>query len=293
MVEGDLAQRVQSILEPVVGPGGVVAHVRAEMDFTRRETTEERFDPEGQVARSEQISKETSSDASGGTGGVAGVASNAPGAPGGVASSPSGASTSERSSETTNYEITKTTTRQVAPQGEIRRLHVAVLVDGKPGEDGSVAPFEEAELKRFEELAKHAVGCSGERGDQITVTSVPFRTVDVAAEGGWFDPSIFALLGSLLRGAAMVVAVLLFARLVVAPLLAAARAAQAGAVLPGSAGVSIAVGDEGAVALPAGAAAAPLPLPPEQATLSDRVGQLARQRSDDSVRTIRGWLNQR
>ena len=66
-------------------PGGVVARVRADMDWTESETTEEIYDPESQVARSEQRSTEESSEASLGAGGIPGVASNAPDAAGAAA----------------------------------------------------------------------------------------------------------------------------------------------------------------------------------------------------------------
>ena len=105
----DLEARIASILEPVVGKGKVRAKVAAEIDMSRVETTEEKFDPEGQVVRSEQKQTEKSSNT--GAGGVPGVASNLPNKKT-VAANPSQGS-SEKQSQTVNYEITKVVSRTV------------------------------------------------------------------------------------------------------------------------------------------------------------------------------------
>ncbi len=288
-VEQELAHRVESILERTVGVGRVVARVRAEMEWTQSEKTEERFDPDAQVARSEQSSTERTNDGKSGASGIPGVASNAPGAGGGA--SATGAATprtSSKTSKTTNYEISKVTSREIAPLGRIKRLSVAVLVDGKPAEPAAggksgakkaeFTPWDEKSIGEFTELAKQAVGFQSSRGDEITLKSAPFRVLELEGESGLL-PDLLTLGGSLLRYALVLVAMVLFARLVVQPITTAW--ATAASALPLTAGAlerrlagGTGIGDEG---------------PP----LAVSISEVARAHSDESVTALRGWLNQR
>ena len=130
-VEAELARRVESILEPVVGMGGVVARVSADMDWTESKVTEERYDPNSQVARSETRTDEFESI--GADGGAPGFAANT-GEGGGLDGGPAG---STRVSETFNYEISKTVSQSLTAMGTIKRLSVAVLVDSAQAVDGA------------------------------------------------------------------------------------------------------------------------------------------------------------
>lgn len=144
-LEHALAVRVESLLSRVVGEGRVEVAVRAELDRSQREETSERFDPDGQVERVEE---------------------RTPAAAGALA-------------ERVEYDVGKHVTRTVTPAGAIRRLHVAILVDGRPAPVGSAGegftPWSADELVRLEALAKQAVGYSAERGDVLTLTSAPLR----------------------------------------------------------------------------------------------------------------------
>ena len=122
----DIETRIASILEPVVGKGKVRAKVSAELDMSRVETTEEKFDPESQVVRSEQ--KQTEKSSTVGASGVPGVTSNLPGKKA-AASTPSQGS-SEKQNQTVNYEITKVISRTVNAPGMVKKITAAVLVDG-------------------------------------------------------------------------------------------------------------------------------------------------------------------
>ncbi len=294
-LERELAQRVQTILEPTVGMGRVVAKVRADLLWTQTETTEERFDPDSQVARSEQRSTESSSEGAGANGGVPGVAANSPdlGGAGGVAGGES--ASSSRTSETVNYEISKTVVHQVEPVGEVERLHVAVLVDGAPTEDGAFQAWDAPSLQRFEELTKRAVGFSADRGDQISVQSAPFRSLTVEEDGGGgLSPDVWLLLSSLLHYGALFLAFVLFARLVFKPLLGAATSGGEAASLPMTAEqleAQLALGQGSEAALSA-AAAAGLSVPAPEPTLAEQVGAVAQERGEDSVRTLRNWLGE-
>jgi flagellar M-ring protein FliF len=289
-VEAELARRIETILEPVVGMGGVVARVRAEMDWTESEVTEERYDPNSQVARSESRTDEFESSPS--EGGRPGVVANATGEGGGLEE---GAAGSKRTLETFNYEISKTVSHSVRAMGEVQRLSVAVLVDSGPSAAGT-ADLENPEepawppeaLDRFEQLAMQAVGFSKERGDQIVVSSAPFRTPELQAEEGFaIDPEWMIFGSQTLRILAQLLGLVLFARFVVKPFLGVVSdTAQASRVaLP--APVSALQAE-----LEGGSAGAPMPIPAAPLTLAEQVGREAEARTDDSVTTIRNWLNQ-
>ena len=278
-LERELARRIESILEPTVGAGRVVARVTAQLDWTQTELTEERFDPDSQVARSEEVMQESSADGVDLAGGVPGAAANDPdqAPPGGGGPG----SQSTRISETVNYEISKVTSRTVNPVGTVQQLDVAVLVDGMPTKDGSFAPWPPEKLEGFEELAKRAVGFSVERGDLITVSNGAFHTLDVDADGpGWLSPELLLLLSNLLRVVGVIVAVLVFAKLVARPLAENMGGALAGAELPARVG-----GLE--VQLSGAAATAQIPAP--EAAPQGPAGP----ESEEAVKAVRAWLNER
>ncbi len=175
-VERDLEKRVISILEPVVGKGKVRAKARVNIDFTKVEETKEFFDPDGQVVRSEQklIEQKNTPSAQG----VPGVQSNLPGKKTTRAGSLSTGSVKQ--TQTINYEISKVVSHVVSPVGKIKKLSIAVIVDGKYIKDKSgkekYIPRSEEEIASYEDLIKKAVGFSEERGDEIKVLNMPFRT---------------------------------------------------------------------------------------------------------------------
>jgi flagellar M-ring protein FliF len=182
-LEKDIETRIQSMLERIVGVNKAVVRVSSVLDFRKIETTEERYDPNGQVVRSEQRGQEKSSGVNGTSGGVPGVESNVPGgteAEGGQTSS----NNNQTKNETVNYEISRTVSRIVEPTGTIKKLSVAVLVDGtyEGGKAGEAAadqskkyvPRSEEEMKRIEEIVKKAMGYSTERQDQVEVVSIQF-----------------------------------------------------------------------------------------------------------------------
>ena len=181
--------KIQTMLERVVGAGKAVVRVSSVLNFRQVELTEEKFDPNTQVARSEQRSQEklSGSTNSGPASGPPGVTSNVPP----VAQESSNGSTNQNSSqkknELINYEISKTTSRIIEPTGAIKKLSVAALVDGTyditKGTDGQTArkylPRSEDEMKKLAELVKNAVGYSEERKDQVEVVNVAFEVNSV------------------------------------------------------------------------------------------------------------------
>jgi flagellar M-ring protein FliF len=193
-LEKDIETRIQTMLEKIVGAGKATVRISSVLDFRQVELTEERFDPNSQVVRSEQRSQEKSNNTSGSAGGVPGAASNVPS--GQAADNAASIAANQNKNETINYEINRTVARVVEPVGTIKKLSAAVLIDGtygpKAGEDkggegaGKYVARTPEEMKQFEELVIKAMGYSAERGDQVEVLNVPFR-VEAEPEGAVAD----------------------------------------------------------------------------------------------------------
>jgi flagellar M-ring protein FliF len=171
-----IGRAVEELLERTLGPGRVRAEATIEMDFDRVETREERFDPENQIARSQQSVTEQNRGAEPPPTTVAG---NLPG----QEAQPGGGGTSEsRQEETTNFEIGRTSRNVVREHPVLRRLSVAVLVDGlaepPAGATAGTAPAwrerTPEELARIGALVRSAVGFDERRGDKVEVVSMRF-----------------------------------------------------------------------------------------------------------------------
>ena len=227
-VEKDIERRIKGILEPVVGIGKVKASASVDIDFKRVEKTEERFDPDSVAVRSEQRNKENFSGA-GAALGVPGVLSNTSkgGAGGSKGSSPS---RSNRQNEVINYEISKVLSKIVEPSGVIKRMSVAVLVDGrykdvenpKGEKTKEYSARSDEEIKKFEGLIKNAIGFVAERGDAVQVVNIPFETQSKVAEDVQpvAEPGVFQkYLPSIIRYGVITFLSLLLFLLVLRPLI--------------------------------------------------------------------------
>ena len=154
-------------------------NVTADLELARVTTQEERFDPDGQVIRSESTTDENSKEASADGSGQASVAANIPGAPGSDTNANTNSSGKQES--TTNYEISKSVRTEVLEHGAVKRLSVAVAVDGvtaigKDGKPGAYTPRSAEEMQRIEQLVRASVGFNSDRGDQMSVVNVRFPT---------------------------------------------------------------------------------------------------------------------
>ena len=171
-LERDLESRIVSLLEPAVGSGGVIAKVTATLDASEVSTQQEQYDSENPVLRSERkvTSAQAQPDGRSNGGGVAGAAANQPlqAAQAGQPGSSQGAHASSEDA-LKNYEIGKTVTQTVSKAPRLRRLSVAVLLDGVAGK-----PRTEAEVARLGELARRAVGIDATRGDVLEISSQTF-----------------------------------------------------------------------------------------------------------------------
>ncbi len=180
-----LQNQIETILARVVGPNKAVVRVSSALDFRQVELTEERFDPETQVARSKQSSQEQSSGKSQSQppGGVPGVASNIPSGTPAERGEKNDQNSSQTTNEVINYEISKTVSRIVQPFGKITRLSVAVLIDGSyeslTDEEGLTTqkyiPRSEADMAKLTGIVKKTMGYSSDREDQVEVVNIPFE----------------------------------------------------------------------------------------------------------------------
>ena len=147
----------------------------------REEFTERRFEPDSRVPISSDAEETTTTSTDTGGNGVT-VASNLPDGDAGGASGTS-QSSETRTREVVNYEVSETQRAVVREPGAVRRLSVAVLVDGvrATAEDGTESwqPREEQELTDLRELVASAVGFDEARGDRITIRSMQFQPAPV------------------------------------------------------------------------------------------------------------------
>lgn len=186
-VEQRIAKTVTKLVEGVVGPGKARVNVTADLNLARVTVQQETFDPDGQVVRSETTNEENSRENQPDANGAVSASANIPGGAGGNGET-TNQSASGRTESTTNYEISKTVRTEVQEPGDMKRLSVAVAVDGvtaaagKDGKPGAYTPRTAEEMQRIEQLVRTAVGFNADRGDQVTVVNVRFPQAD--AEGG-------------------------------------------------------------------------------------------------------------
>jgi flagellar M-ring protein FliF len=176
--EESLREKLVRALERTVGPGRVDAQVTADLDFDEKTSTQELFDPTSQVARSSRTTEETTERNEVGTTDTVTAGNNLPGAQAAANNGPTSREQTSRTAETTNFEISRTVQNARRRAPVIRRLFVAIQVDGlrTTAADGSVQfqPRPAEELAQFEALARSIAGIDDERGDRIEVVSRPF-----------------------------------------------------------------------------------------------------------------------
>jgi flagellar M-ring protein FliF len=163
-IERGLADRIDGLLGAVVGRDKTIARVAATVDFARVERTEESYDPDRAVLRRQRTRREW-------------TAAGVDGKPAREANE-SGVPRTERRDDSESYVVSKVVSRTFAPVGALKRISVAVLIDGTYTErDGKpvFTPRPQEELDRLKELVKNAVGFSEARGDRIQIASVPFQ----------------------------------------------------------------------------------------------------------------------
>jgi len=194
-IENRLQLQIENIVANIVGPGSVKVQVAAELDFSRSTETSEVYDPEGQVVRSTQSSEESSTSGLTGGGGVS-VGNELPGAgeaEGGGAASEN----NNKTEEVVNYEISKRTSSLIQEAGAIKRLSVAVLVDGIYDEDANknvtYSPRPQEQIDQIIALVRSAIGFNRDRGDTVEVVNMRFAPSAKALEFSDPESSFFDL----------------------------------------------------------------------------------------------------
>ncbi len=176
-VENRMEMRAQDLLDRTMGKDNAMVRVSAILDFAKVEKTQEFFDGDDPVIRSEQIKQEFNSNET--DSGIPGVESNMQG---NSLEATGTASSLSRNSTIVNYEISKTISKIVNPVGTIHRLSVSVLVADRviagdhTGNGPTTRPRTPEELLAIENMVARAIGLDSERGDMISVQSMPFVT---------------------------------------------------------------------------------------------------------------------
>ncbi len=180
--EQRLQGTIEALLERSIGSEKVRAEVSVEMDLDRISTTQESFDPDSKVERS-HVTVEEGEQTQDMENSSVSVQQNLPDAGGNNAGAKS-QSKQNRTQETVNYEISKTTRNQIKELGNIKRITAAVLVDGRYGPPGdgqktlSYIARDEKEMEQLTTLVRNAIGFDANRGDQVEVTNMAFAGHD-------------------------------------------------------------------------------------------------------------------
>ena len=183
-VEHYLADKVQSMLDGVLGEGNSEVRVNAELNFDQIDSTVKTYDPEKQVVRSEQSMSESSSSADSSTRSDSLISYVSPN------------STNNRSKSNTisNYEIPETIARIIKEVGNIKRLSVAALINGIyekkniNGRDTTIYnPRSDSVMLNLDNIVKKAVGYDPQRNDQVSVLNVRFDTTPIDDTGAVED----------------------------------------------------------------------------------------------------------
>jgi flagellar M-ring protein FliF len=177
-----LSKKAQGMLETVLGPGQAVVRVSADINWDTITRTEEKYDPDGQVARSTTINDEDSISSTASTGGIAGMTAgtvDANGATNAPPAAPLNSTTTKKKVTSNSYEINKSTSNILQAAGGIKRLSAAVFVaqqfQGK-GADRKAVPRTPEEMQKLHRIVQSALGIQ-DNGDptQITLEEMPFN----------------------------------------------------------------------------------------------------------------------
>jgi flagellar M-ring protein FliF len=195
-VEKKIEDSVQSMLDTFLMNSKSIVRASVELNLRKVEKMQEEYSPDKRVASGEKRVKEKSVNSKGRAGGVPGAAANTAAAVARGGARQAGnqeegpTSQSEREDTSTTYEVSKTVSKIVEPYGDIKRISVAVLVDGKydktKGQKGEEVnkyiPRTQQDLTSIKNLVVRAAGINEERGDKIEVLNMPFEVEDIPEE---------------------------------------------------------------------------------------------------------------
>lgn len=178
--ENRLEERVRSMLDRTLGPGHFDVRVTADFDLAKHEQLEDHYDPQKIAPRSKEDTIERAGAPNDDTtAGVPGAESNLPDEKPGGGAAPAGSGNVLRETHTVNNEVDHVQIKRSSTSPELKRLSVAVAIDGVPGQPGFV-PRSKEEIDRIQRLVRGAVLADDKRGDVVTVECMPFAPPDAA-----------------------------------------------------------------------------------------------------------------
>ncbi|WP_280553102.1 flagellar basal-body MS-ring/collar protein FliF [Halomonas sp. 25-S5] len=256
-VERSYQRRIESILTPILGSQNVKAQVTAQVDFSRREETSERYGPNQPPNEAAVRSRQSSVSYNGSddlAGGIPGALSNTPpgaapspvenppaegDAAGGQANGDTPAATRNLDrDDVINYEVDRSISHVQHRRGQVERLSAAVVVNYRPTPDDEgvmqPTPLSETEIDQVERLIRRAMGFSQARGDEIAVVNSPFTRAapEIEPLEWWQEPDVQQLAMTLGRYLLVGLAVLLLYLLILRPLVKRASQAPQAATQP-------------------------------------------------------------
>lgn len=296
----EIKRNVERLLAARVGVGKAVVEVAVDVVTERESVTERSFDPQGRVAISSETQQKSGSSTD--PGGDVTVASNLP--DGNAAAGANGKSETSESRETVNYEVSETNREILREPGTVRKISVAVLIDGQvvTAADGATTlePRSDAELAVLRELVASAVGLDETRGDVLTLKSLTFMENPAAGElveAGLFSTPLDVM--SLIQMAVLAVVALVLGLFVLRPMLSPARrlselpAPAQPLALPGSVATGPVLTGEIADDSDGEGLALISSDDGQNASALDPVARLRRlieERQAESVEILRGWM---
>ena len=313
--EDRVRSQIEDIVTGIVGPGRARVQVSADIDYNRITKESQTFDPDGQVVRSTQSSSNASTSQDGKASQGVTVTNSLPG---GDAGTSGGANNSndKRTEETVNYEISRTTSTEVQEGGNIKRLSVAVAVDGAYTTDDKGNRTYQArsadEMQQIEQLVKSAIGFDDKRGDQLKVVNLRFSQPEMET----LPPAEEPLLGlqkedvlhiSQFGGIGIIALLLIF--FVLRPMIKALATPSNGGLLMAQSMQSqgaLAAAASGALAMASPSGAMALPSPSAVQNMIDisqvegqvkessvrKVGEIVTKHPDETVSIVRQWLHE-
>jgi flagellar M-ring protein FliF len=318
-IEQNYIKRIESLLIPLLGKENVRAQVTAEIDFARIEQTAEIFKPNQNPAetavRSQQSSESLNGSGINGGGGVPGALSNQPPVPATAplttpaATEPTATDapniSSSQKDSTVNYEVDRTIRHTVMPVGSIKRLSVAVVVNGNrvtidaKGKSSS-KPFSDEEKEQINNLIRDAVGFDQNRGDALNVQMAAFESNKETVEETpiWQRADMIELAKELLKYGLIAIGMFLIIFKIIKPALAplthptvvaAEDAAHGGQAAGGAHGEGDAAHGGTAGGGEQGGQYAPAVAPYEQSLQTAR--QIAQQEPKIVASVIKEWVN--
>jgi flagellar M-ring protein FliF len=322
-IEVDMREKILNVVEGMVGVGAARVQVSAELDRQSVTQSSETYDPDS-VLLSRDRSEGISEDQNGTTRNQVSASENLPGAEDNAGSNAGSGSRTENSTDSVSYAVSSTTRTEILEAGALRRLSVAVAVDGvlETLEDGTIQWSERSaeDLQRIEDLVRSTMGFIDEPGvrqDDITVRQFEFARSDPllgtpAASGFSFGKNDIMRVAEII---VLFVTALLVIFLVARPLVKGASGIAPipqGLALAGSGGLANPQVDAAAAptALPASSAASPVALPSSggsqaggsidiakidgqvKASSVKKVAGIVEQHPEESISILRTWLHE-